>query len=137
MKYFLHLLSVLLAISVVGCQTAAPVCPAKADSLASPRVWPTVILSEPGLQSSPTPVWLEINGKPVSISKVVDGPLCNDTWQGIVYVGCNVQVHPWVNQPLFLQGCALAIKPGTTVYVAAHNNAAFYNGCSCHTGEAP
>jgi len=39
--------------------------------------------------------------------------------------------------PLFLKGCKLNIDPNTVVYVAAHNDAPYYKGCSCHTGEDP
>ena len=39
------------------------------------------------------------------------------------------------NNPLFLKGCDLNIAPNTVVYVAAHNDDAYYKGCSCHTGE--
>ncbi len=53
----------------------------------------------------------------------------------MVYVTCNVQVYPWVEEPTFLKNCNLKIEPGTVVYVAYHNNTAYYNGCSCHTGE--
>ena len=78
---------------------------------------------------------MEIAGRMVSVDKVVEGPLCNDTWRGTVYVTCNIQVYEWKEQPLFLKGCNLTIEPGTVVYVADHNNTAYYNGCSCHTGE--
>jgi len=29
----------------------------------------------------------------------------------------------------------LNIAPNTVVYVAAHNDAPYYKGCSCHTGQ--
>ncbi|OGO25891.1 MAG: hypothetical protein A2136_09785 [Chloroflexi bacterium RBG_16_54_11] len=71
----------------------------------------------------------------MQVDKVVEGPLCNDTWSGSVYVGCNVQVYPWQETPIFLKDCQLKVEPDTVVYVAYHNNTAYYNGCSCHTGE--
>jgi hypothetical protein len=80
---------------------------------------------------------MKINGKSITVDKVVDGPLCNDSWQGTVYVGCNVQVLEWEETPLFLKGCNLSIAEGTIVYVARHNNAAYYEGCSCHTIVQP
>jgi hypothetical protein len=73
----------------------------------------------------------------MTVDRVVSGPLCNDRWQGTVYVGCEVQVLEWSETPLFLKDCDLTIEPGTVVYVADHNDAAYYNGCSCHTGELP
>lgn len=80
---------------------------------------------------------VEIGGKQMLVDKVVSGPLCNDTWQGTVYVTCDVQVAKWNEDenPIFLKGCNFTVEPGTIVYVAAHNDAAYYNGCSCHTGE--
>lgn len=83
----------------------------------------------------PTPATIRIGGKMMLVDKVVQGPLCNDTWKGTVYVGCDVQVAGWDENPLFLQGCNLVIAPGTVVYVGAHHDTAYYNGCSCHTGE--
>jgi hypothetical protein len=71
----------------------------------------------------------------------VDYPLCNDDWSGIVYVSCDAQVaeakSDAQDNPLFFEGCNLNIEPNTVVYVAAHNDAAYYKGCSCHTGEEP
>lgn len=78
-----------------------------------------------------------IGGQQVLVDKVVNGALCNDTWRGTVYVACDVQVFPWVEEPLFLKDCELNINPNTVVYVAYHNNGAYYNGCSCHTGATP
>jgi hypothetical protein len=78
---------------------------------------------------------MEIGGRTMKVDKVVEGPLCNDNWSGIVYVACNVQIYQWTDQPIFLKGCNLTIEPGTVVYVAYHNDEAYYNGCSCHTGE--
>ncbi len=79
---------------------------------------------------------MKIGGKEVQIDKVVEGPLCNDTWSGTVYVTCNVQVYPWAETPTFLQNCNLNVEPGTVVYVAYHNDTAYYKGCSCHTGQS-
>jgi hypothetical protein len=78
---------------------------------------------------------VEIGGKLIDVDRVVEGPICNDTWNGTVYVTCNVQVYAWVDQPTFFKTCNLQVEPGTVVYVAYHNNSAYYNGCSCHTGE--
>ena len=91
--------------------------------------------SAPDLLS--TPVQVEISGKTMTVDKVITGPLCNDNWRGSVYVACDVQVFKWDEKPLFLKNCNLTIEPGTVVYVAYHNDAAYYNGCSCHTGEQP
>jgi hypothetical protein len=80
---------------------------------------------------------VEIGKDNMLVDKVVEGALCNDTWSGIVYVGCNVEVYAWTEEPTFLKDCQLNIEPQTVVYVADHNNTAYYNGCSCHTGMTP
>ena len=94
-------------------------------------------LSSSAPDPTSAPVKVEINGKMTKVDKVVTGPLCNDNWRGSVYVACDVQVFKWEKEPLFLKNCNLAIEPSTVVYVAYHNDAAYYNGCSCHTGEQP
>jgi hypothetical protein len=131
------LLSALVALLILsGCQSK-PVCPMSTE----PRQYLTLedIQTQPALSTpSPTsPVEMKINGTRVTVDKIVTGPLCNDTWQGTVYVGCDVQVLEWEEEPLFLKDCRLSIAEGTVVYVAYHNNAAYFNGCSCHTGEVP
>jgi hypothetical protein len=83
------------------------------------------------------PTAVKIGGRSMMVDKIVSGPLCNDQWKGTVYVTCDVQVNKWEVEPLFLKDCNLSIEPGTVVYVADHNDAAYYNGCSCHTGEQP
>lgn len=84
---------------------------------------------------------VEIRGKMRQVDKLVDYPLCNDDWSGTVYVSCDAQVAESEldaqANPLFLKGCNLNIAPNTVVYVAAHNDEAFYKGCSCHTGGSP
>jgi len=87
--------------------------------------------------SNTKPIPVEINGRLIPMDRIVEGPLCNDSWSGKVYVGCGVRVAEWIEDPLFLKNCDLVIEPGTVVYVAAHNNEAYYKGCSCHTGELP
>ena len=58
-------------------------------------------------RSVSAPVLMEIGGKSILVDKVIEGPLCNDTWSGTVYVTCNVQVYPWEEQPTFLKNCDL------------------------------
>ena len=90
-------------------------------------------LSAPAVEAQPAQV--KISGKMVQVDKVVSGPVCNDQWRGIVYVGCDIQVVEWKDNPLFLKDCNLKVEPDTVVYVAYHNDTAYYKGCSCHTGE--
>lgn len=79
-------------------------------------------------------VEMEIRNKTITFDRVVSGPVCNDTWEGTVYVGCDIQVLAWDIKPFFFtNGCNLEVKPNAVIYVAAHNNAAYYKGCvSCH-----
>ena len=92
---------------------------------------------DPAATEKPTGVSesIKIKGRTIMVDKVVEGFLCNDTWSGIVYVTENIQVNSWTETPLFLTGCNLVIAPGTVVYVAHHNDTAYYNGCSCHIGS--
>jgi len=124
----------LLSLFLTGCLATRQVCPP--DTGAKQYLTtPPDELAAPGPALSPVEV--EINRRITPVDKVVEGPLCNDAWSGTVYVKCNVQVYPWEEDPTFLKDCNLTIEPGTVVYVAYHNDAAYYNGCSCHTGETP
>jgi len=126
----------LLCLSACGSTSGSntTVCPAATGTPQRLTVPPNALpTATPG--PSPTPVVMRVGNKDIRFDKVVEGPLCNDTWSGTVYVTCNVLVYPWEKQPTFLDGCNLKIEPGTVVYVASHNNAAYYNGCSCHTGQ--
>ena len=84
-----------------------------------------------------TPVEVEIGRRTIQVDRIVRGPLCNENWSGTVYVACDVQIAAWDPEgaPTFLKGCDFTVEPETVVYVAAHNNSAYYQGCSCHTGE--
>lgn len=139
-KNFLLLLIVLFALILAACERTKTVCP------------PIVGTEEAALQlsdlierthpiSSPRPVSVEIGGKQVEVDQLVNYPLCNDDWSGTVYVSCEARVAEAEQDadanPLFLKGCTLNIAPNTVVYVAAHNDAPFYKGCSCHSGGAP
>jgi hypothetical protein len=103
---------------LAACGKPAPVCPVGTGT-------PQYLAVPPEMLPSPTP---DPDATPQAI-------MINNTWSGRVYVACNVQVYPWEESPTFLKDCSLSIAPGTVVYVASHNNAAYYNGCSCHTGE--
>lgn len=129
---FLSLFLTLIFLS--GCGKRDPTCP---KSTGTPQFLtvPPQQLPIPTAKLASSPVNMEIGGKIIAVDQVVDGPLCNGNWSGTVYVTCNVQVYPWVESPTFLQYCNLTIEPETVVYVAYHNDAAYYKGCSCHTAE--
>jgi len=135
---FLGLIIVFSALFLSACKRENIVCP-PASGTPQPRPDLAELIALPEDDSPASPESVLIGGKMVAVDKVVSGPLCNDTWSGTVYVGCDVIVADWQDDenPLFLEGCSLTIEPGTVVYVADHNDAAYYKGCSCHTGEEP
>ena len=124
-----------------GCERGNIVCPPDEETHQPALQLADLIEAQPPVSDSIAPLQVEIQGKLMEVDKVVDYPLCNDTWSGTVYVSCDVQVAEAEldadANPLFLKGCNLNIEPNTVVYVAAHNDAAYYKGCSCHTGEVP
>jgi hypothetical protein len=131
------LLPILVAFTLLlltACQAHDPVCQ-WANGTPEYLTIPPEELPTPLSETNSSPISMEIGGRTITVDKIVEGPLCNDTWSGTVYVACNVEVYPWEEQPTFLKNCNLSIAPGTIVYVADHNDTAYYNGCSCHTGE--
>lgn len=134
MTRFLFIMTGVALLCLTACQKQVSVCPTPTGTREYLSVSPEELPTQTPA-SNPAPIPLEIGGKTILVDRVVEGPLCNGTWSGIVYVTCDVQVYPWVDQPTFLKNCNLSIAPGTIVYVAYHNDAAYYNGCSCHTGE--
>lgn len=119
---------------LASCQAPTPACPASTGT-------PDFLSIPPDQLPTPTPgvgpYQAQVGNRLVQVDKIVKGVLCNDTWRGIVYVTCDVQVYPWVEDPSFLKDCELNIDPQAVIYVAYHNNTAYYQGCSCHTGETP
>jgi hypothetical protein len=134
------LLFLITAFFISACQRQNNVCPPiNGTPQPKPALEDLIALPPPELQNEP--ITVEIGGKKVTVDKLVDYPLCNDTWRGTVYVGCDAIVADANmdadENPRFFEGCNLTIAPNTVVYVAAHNDAAYYKGCSCHTGENP
>jgi len=131
MKLRVAIFLALAAAALTSCQRTPQVCPPPTGTpvyLTSPA--PTAIPLP--LDTAPVPV--QVGGRTIAVDQVVEGALCNGAWSGTVYVGCDVQVMPWEEHPTFLKDCELEIDPGTVVYVAYHNDAPYYAGCSCHTG---
>ena len=128
---FKHLIILLLSlILLTACGNKNPCPEGSATYLEDINQFPPDTSSEQVFEKTD----LEIRGKNISFDRVINGPVCNDTWEDTVYVACEVELLKWDKKPNFLSnGCNLVIKPGTVVYVAAHNNAAYYKGCiSCH-----
>ena len=123
----------LIVVLLAACQPPEPACPLGSITYIQqnePLSPSNMDMSSPG-----TAEVVEINGQQLQVDQVVRGMLCEGNWSGTVYVPCQVQVFSWEEDPLFLESCDLRIEPGTVVYVAAHNDAPYYQGCSCHTGE--
>jgi hypothetical protein len=135
MKILAMLALVMLLLLTSACQTA-DVCPEGSvtyvDDPALLRTQTSPASTDPASQ----PSRVKIAGKEVAVDHVITGPVCDDIWSGKIYVGCNLKLAQWKNgsKPDFFKNCNLKIEPATVVYVAAHNDAAYYNGCSCHTG---
>jgi len=112
LKSLILLLFILL---VTSCQSKNTVCTAERGApqqFADPAQLP-VRIATPGPALNPALV--TISGKQVLVNKVVQGPLCNDAWQGVVYVDCDVQIAAWDESPTFLNDCDLEIAPDTVV----------------------
>lgn len=123
---------IILACSASACQRQSTVCPEKSityftdiESISTPANSDLI----------PTPALVEIKGKMTEVDRVIHGPICADTWEGTIYVACDIQIAEWAEAPLFFKECPLTIESETKIYVAAHNDTAYYKGCSCHTGE--
>lgn len=133
-KLRLILLPAGLIFLLAACGTGTPVCPPVTGT-------PEYLTIPPDQLPTSTPsaglFQVEVAGSQIQVNQVVHGALCNADWIGIIYVACDVKVYPWTEEPLFLKDCQLNIDPNTVVYVAYHNNAAYYKGCSCHTGITP
>ncbi|MBN2387337.1 MAG: hypothetical protein JXB85_09970 [Anaerolineales bacterium] len=122
----------LILLSACGSQ---PACPEGSVTYVSdPDAFPD-LLSATDLE--PAPVSVEVRGRPLDVDQLVRGPLCNAHLSGTVYVACDLEIMAWDDEeyPTFLEDCDFTVDPGTVIYVAAHNDAPYYNGCSCHTGE--
>jgi hypothetical protein len=131
MSKFPVLSCALAAFLLTACRSG-PACPAPLGTLKN--LTPSELGGSPPSVTTSSPAEIEIGGRMTRVDQVISGPLCSGRWKGTVYVTCDVKVLEWKEQPLFLKGCDLTIEPGTVVYVAAHHDAPYYNGCSCHTG---
>jgi hypothetical protein len=132
MKLSVALIFIFILLFVTACQSSTPVCPTDSVTYTTDSSQ----LNSP-VDANPAPTFglVEINGKEMLFDQVIEGPLCGSSWKGVVYVTCEVEVDAWEEEPTFLEECEFHVEPGSVVYVAAHNNTAYYKGCSCHTGE--
>jgi len=114
-----------------ACQAAPPACPPGSITyLPRSDASQAAIVPE---NPQPADQLLEIDGQEMLVNHVVRGRLCSGSWSGTVYVLCQIEIYAWEENPNFLENCDLSIAPGTVVYVAAHQDQPYYQGCSCHS----
>ncbi len=140
MKQSVKLLFMLVLIPILSlsaCDREKTVCTPEAGTPKPSLQLADLLVSTPAPGSMPVPIEVNIGGKLMLVDKLVDYPICNDDWSGTVYVSCEAQVAAWDPEEgsRFFDGCTLLIEPDAVVYVAAHNDAPHYKGCSCHTGD--
>lgn len=124
------------AACLTACGTPEPVCPPGAITYSTDEaVFPALPTPQ---QPAPEPVSVQIGRRTVEVDRVVSGPLCNDHLSGVVYITCDLLLKEWAGKPNFLDGCDFTVEPDTIIYVASHNDSAYYKGCgSCHISEQP
>ena len=129
------LLTLSLLLGSAACKSSAPVCPEDSITYSTDvtQLRDASLEREGNRPQAPTQV--EVNGKMILVDQVVSGNICSGTWSGTVYVACSLHIAAWEDVPNFLEGCSLVIESGSVIYVAAHNDTPYYQGCSCHTGE--
>lgn len=135
MKTSIYFLFSIMVVFLSACQPQVSKCEQSAGTPYHITSLPPEDISSVTPGFVPTAMQIEIGRKMINVDKIIEGPLCNDSWRGTIYVTCKVQVFAWKDQPTFLKNCDLQIDPEAVVYVAYHNDTAYYNGCSCHTGE--
>ncbi|MDX9851812.1 MAG: hypothetical protein RBT01_14980 [Anaerolineaceae bacterium] len=82
------------------------------------------------------PQQIEVKKKMIDFDHVVTGQLCNNHLEGMVYIGCDIEIYAWEGKSNFLDDCDFTVGKNTIIYVAAHNNTAYYKGCdSCHISD--
>jgi len=132
----LILLGMVCLVSLSACGRPEPVC------LPGTIIYSTDAADFPALSTpvepAPQPVSVQIGNKDVEVDRVISGPLCNDHLRGVVHITCDLVLKEWADKPNFLDGCDFTVEPDTIIYVASHNNDAYYKGCgSCHISEEP
>ena len=115
----------LISLFLVACKTP-PKCPPDTISYLLPPYSPEIS------QEITQPQMVKIGHKEIQVDEVISGEVCNDSWSGVIYVTCGIQIPAWEEEALFFEDCDLNVEEGTIVYVEAHDDQAYYKGCSCH-----
>ncbi len=130
----LVVLGLLLVTTVSGCSRRSSVCDTTPpDQPIETRQ--SLDISVNGSVAMPSEI--TIRNRPVVVDQIVHGSLCDGHWSGTVYIDCDTTVPTWdaEAEPTFFDGCDLTIDEDATIYVAYHNDEAYYKGCSCHYSE--
>ena len=122
-------LSLLVGLLLSACKAECP--PERISYLNDAALFPQ-ITSTVDFETNTSPTWIDIKGSEIRVDRVISGPVCNDTWSGMVYVTCDIQIAAWEIDPFFFQDCDLDIEEDAVVYVEAHNDKEYTKGCSCH-----
>lgn len=119
---------------VAGCSRQSSVCATEPPNLPIELRQGLDVRHDTGMSG---PMEVRIRNQSVSVDQIVHGPLCDVHWSGTIYIDCDVSVPAWDRdeKPTFFEGCNLNIEDNTVVYVAYHNDEAYYTGCSCHLEE--
>ena len=129
MRTYLNYILLCSVLLLSACKAECP--PERISYLDDVTLFPQ-ITSAADLENDSSPTWIDIKGKETQVDRVITGPVCNDYWSGMVYVTCDIQIAAWQTDAFFFQYCDLDIEEDTVVYVEAHNDKAYYEGCSCH-----
>ncbi len=132
----LILLGMVCLVSLTACGKPEPVCPRGSITYSTDEAdFPDLSASA---EPAPQPVSVQMGRKSVEVDRVISGPLCNEHLQGVVYITCDLVLKEWIDKPNFLDGCDFTVEPETIIYVASHQDTAYYKGCAaCHLNEEP
>ena len=124
-RYLPCLIWICLGLLLAGCKAECP--PERIAYIDDLSLFPA---KDTANENAPT--WIEIRGKQVQVDRVVSGPVCNDTFEGTIYLTCDIQIPSWERDPFFFQACDFEVAEDALIYVEAHRDKRYDKGCSCH-----
>lgn len=137
MKIFFSSFLILFTIFLTACQPPEPFCPEGSLTYLNAEMPIPTTEEQPASLPKSDSITIDLEGKMVQFDQVIHGPVCNNHLNGKVYIACDIQIPQWQDKPNFLDGCDFDVSPDAVVYVAAHNNAIYYQGCDfCHKSHS-
>jgi hypothetical protein len=126
-----------IVLSGAACSRQSAVCATDPPNLPiesrQPQIFPE------GQEKITFPKEIKIRNRMIPVDRIVHGYVCDETWSGTVYVDCDIEVPDWEadeeGEARFFANCDLEVDESAVIYVAYHNDEAYYKGCSCHTNE--